>query len=98
MIAKKHLSGKKLILAVCDDALLGKRFSQDNLQVDLASEFYNGSHMGQDMLLSLINKAYIINAVGEETISMLKNIGLITEDNIIRISGMPVANILIDKA
>ena len=50
MIVKKHVTqDRRLLLAICDSSLKGKKFVVGEKQLDLTSGFYAGEEMGEDM-------------------------------------------------
>lgn len=95
MIVKTHTQHKKLIIAVCDSDIIGKKFEQENLQLDLSSNFYNGEEMKESRLMFLTKHAYIINAVGKKSIDFFEKRGIISKENVITIDGVPSVQILI---
>ena len=95
MIVKKHESREGILLAVCDSDILGKKFETEKLQLDLTSSFYQGEEKTEEELRELMKTAYIINAVGEKTISFLKAEGLVDEENVLRIENVPHVQIVL---
>lgn len=96
MLAKKHKTHEgKLILAICDDDLIGKKFSDGELQIDLTGEFYKGKKASEEEIKKILDDVYIINAVGEKCIEFLLNLNLADKKNIIRIAGVPHAEVVI---
>ena len=93
MIVKKHIRDGKLILVVCDSDLIGKKFEQENLQLDLTSDFYKGTQMPDDEIMNLVKRSYIVNITGEKSINFFKK--FLTEENIIKINNIPHAIILV---
>ena len=92
MIVKKHRApGGRLVLAVCDDDILGKRFSEGELQLDLSSNFYDGAKMTEEETEKLFRSASIINFVGKKAVRLGLKSKLISESRIITISGIPHA-------
>lgn len=91
MIVKKHVNEGRLVLAICDSDIIGKKFSEDNKQLDLTSSFYKGEEMEKEELKKLIKKAHIINAVGKESVSFLIKEKLVDKKNIIEIENVPHA-------
>ncbi|MBW3000217.1 DUF424 family protein [Candidatus Woesearchaeota archaeon] len=90
MIVKVHKSHDgKAVIALCDSNLLGKKFEQDNLQLDLTSEFYKGEEKTKEEIIKLLKQPCHVNAVGEECINFLKEKGLISKENIIIIANIP---------
>ena len=94
MIVKKHTNKNQLLLAACDTNLLGKQFEENELVLDLSSDFYNGTEMNESDFLNLIKKTYILNAVGEKTIELLLKNNMITKEIIKKISNVPHVQVL----
>ncbi len=77
MIVKKHFDKNGLIIAVCDSELLGKRFEQGKLQLDLTSDFYKGQEMDDLRVKELMKSARVGNIVGKNSVELAKKLGLI---------------------
>jgi hypothetical protein len=94
MLVKIHESYRKII-AVCDSELLGKRFEEGNLQIDVNEQFYNGEEKAYEDIVELLKDAAkedaTFNLVGEESVKAGIKAGIIIEDGIIRIQGIPHA-------
>ncbi len=98
MIVKKHINEKaQVLLAICDSDLIGKKFEDEKLHLDLTSNFYKGEEMSEEKILELIEETYIINAVGKKTIEFLKKNELVQEEHIILIDNIPHAQIAINR-
>lgn len=95
MIARKHSSGSGTILSLCDDDLIGKKYSEGGLVLDLSSDFYRGDIIDDRRAAEECKRAYIVNAVGERAVSLLKELGLVSEKNIVMIGGIPFSQCLI---
>jgi len=96
MIVKKHKTRDgKLILAICDSDLIGKRFEQGKLQLDLTTDFYKGEEKSESEILLMIQQAYILNLVGEKSVKLALKQGLIDETHILNIQGIPHAQCVI---
>lgn len=92
MIVKQHITrDKKLILAVCDSDLKGKKFENDKMQLDLSSDFYNGEEMGDEKTIELLKRAAMINLVGKKSVELGIKTGIIEKENIIEVKGIPHA-------
>jgi hypothetical protein len=96
MIVKVHKTpeGKKLV-AVCDAEILGKKFEEGNLQLDLTSNFYKGEEKGPEEVKEILKGAYMVNIVGEESIAFFIDLGLIEKEHILKIGGIPHAQAVI---
>jgi hypothetical protein len=95
MIVKKHFDKNRLILACCDESLHKKKIEEGIKILDLSSKFYDGIKMSEDDFVLLLDKAYIINAVGECSVTLLINKMLITKDQIKKIGNVPYAIVVI---
>lgn len=81
----------KTVVAVCDDDLLGKKFEQGELQLDLTSDFYKGEKTDEKDAGDLVRNADTVNFVGEESIKLGLKEGIIEKDHIIKIANIPHA-------
>ncbi len=91
MIVKKHVNEGKLILAICDSNILGKKFSENNIQLDLTSSFYKGEEINDEKLKELCKMAFSINAVGKKSVSFLKKQRLVSKTT--KVNGIPHAQV-----
>jgi hypothetical protein len=92
MIVKVHKKDGRTMVAVCDDELLGKKFEEDNKQLDLTSDFYKGDRYTDKQLVGdMIRNADVINLVGTISVSLGIEEGLIEKEHIINIQGIPHA-------
>jgi len=91
MIAKVHKKDEKTVVAVCDDELLGKKFEEGNLQLDLSSDFYKGNKLSDKEIGDLVRNADAVNLVGERAVALGIAEGIIEQKHIIKIKGIPHA-------
>lgn len=94
MIVKKHVAGGRLILAVCDSDISGKKFTEGKLEIDLSSNFYSGTETAADEVKKLMKSSYIINLVGKDSLKTARELVAIDENNVIFIQGVPHAQVL----
>ena len=79
----------EVMLAACDEGLLDKKFEEGELQLQVYSSFYDGNRVDEDGLIIQLRNSTIANLVGEHVVNCALEAGLITEDCIIRIQGVP---------
>ena len=91
IIMNKHSREGKLVLALCDESLLGKKFEEDNKILDLTSNFYNGVKTDEAEIKTYIPKAFTINAVGEQSVGLLIREGLVKREDTKKIDDIPFA-------
>ena len=77
------------LVAVCDKDILGKKFEQGKLRLEVTSEFYKGNLMNIKDAIKILHKANIANLTGENIINAVIKQGLADPEAIIRISGTP---------
>ncbi len=95
MIVKMHkTSDKKLVLAVCDGDLVGKKFEEGNRVLDLTGGFYKGDEKSEEDVINLLKKAYIANLVGENSVKLAIKAGFVNKDSVIEVKGIPHAQVL----
>ena len=87
------------IVTICDFDLLGKYFEEGNFQLDLKENFYNGEKKSEEELLKLIQEMSkedaTFNIVGAKSISIALKSGIISNDSVKKIQGIPFALVLL---
>jgi len=96
MIVKVHKKNEKTLVAVCDNDLIGKKFEEGELQLDLTSDFYAGQDIDEKEAGDLIRNADMINLVGKTAVKLGMDEGVIEEDHVITIAGIPHAQAVIE--
>ncbi len=95
MIVKIHKSYGKVVLAMCDDDILGKVFEDEDSILDLSSSFFKGEEMDEDVVLNLVKEAHIINAVGKFCVDFLINNNIVQKKDIKKINNTPHVQVLL---
>ena len=97
MIVKVHKRSGKALVAVCDTDLIGKKFEEGELQLDLTSNFYAGEEVDEKAAGDLIRNAYMVNLVGKNAVKLGVDKGIIEESHIGKIAGIPHAQAVIEQ-
>jgi len=95
MIVAEHKSKSGVIVSLCDADIIGKKYSENGLVLDLSSDFYKGKKMNKSDAEEKCRKSYIMNCVGEKSVGLVKKMGFVSEKNIIKIKGIPFCQCLI---
>lgn len=66
-----HRSGGDVIVAICDEDLLGKKLDAGRFQIHLREDFYGGDRVPVSQLRHYISEATIINAFGDNAVREL---------------------------
>ncbi len=77
------------MVASCDEELIGKTFRQGRLKLSLEKGFYGDSLLGLGEALVVLERADILNLVGNNVIGAAIEKGLVHPDAIISIDGVP---------
>ena len=93
-IVAKQASEGKLILAVCDSSIYGKKFEDGKVILDLGSKFYHGEEKDAKQASELMEKAYIINAAGKDSVALVVKLGLAAASDVKKIAGVEHVQIL----
>ena len=86
--------GNDLLLGACDEKLLGKKFEDGKFQIDVRREFYDGERITPEALKKLLGDATIANLVGKDTIRCAIEAGVVDPECIIKIKGVPHAQMV----
>ncbi|MDE1848783.1 MAG: DUF424 family protein [Nanoarchaeota archaeon] len=94
----KIIKSYRDIVAICDSDLLGKVFEEGKFQLEVKESFYRGDELSGEETSAIINKMVredaTFNIVGKESISLALKHGLIKEEGIKEIQGIPFAMVL----
>ncbi|MDH5415949.1 MAG: DUF424 domain-containing protein [Nitrosopumilus sp.] len=80
---------KNMMLNICDAELLGKKITQDELNIHISESYYGERLVEKEEARDLLKQSSIINMVGKETISLSIELGVGSENGIKKISGIP---------
>ncbi len=98
ILLKVHKS-YRWVVAVCDKDVFGKSLTQGKRVLDLTGEFFNGEEMSEEEVAQEIircnNEDATFNFVGEKSISVAKKMGIIKDEGITEIDGVPFALVLL---
>ncbi|HII29627.1 DUF424 domain-containing protein [Candidatus Woesearchaeota archaeon CG08_land_8_20_14_0_20_47_9] len=98
LVVRKISYEHGIILVAADKELLGKRFEEAGLQLDLTSPFYEGAETAESELPSLLKKAYITHLVGKRAVEIAIREGIVDRRNVIEVEGIPHAETVCAEA
>lgn len=88
MYVKIHKSEHQKVIAICDEGLLGKIFSDEKKEINISEDFYKGDLMEEKEVLELLKDVSNANFTGDEAIACGIKSGLINEQHVITIGGV----------
>jgi len=91
---KIYKTGNDVLIGACDEKLIGKKFVDGKFQINVTKEFYDGERITEEILKKYLENATIANLVGEKTVQCAIKMGLIDPDCILRIKGVPHAQMV----
>lgn len=98
MYIKIHESYRKVV-ALCDKELIGKKFEEGKMQLDVRENFYKGSEITQEKIIERLKQMKLddstFNIVGEKSVNAAVSAGIITKGNIGKVNGIPFALLLL---
>jgi len=89
MYVKIHKSKDSTVTAICDEDLVGKTFTENELQLSITERFYKGDKKSIEEVTEIIKKSTNLNLVGKETIAIAVKLGLVENESIIKIKNIP---------
>ncbi len=92
------INSYRYIVAICDSELLGKYFEEDKLQLDIKESFYKGDKKSEQEIIEIIQdmkqEDATFNIVGEKSTNTAIKAGLISQDSVKTIQGIPFVLVL----
>lgn len=89
---RKH--GKQVVLATCDCELLGRVLRDGKIVFEVREEFYKGMRVTIEEAIELCRQSTIVNMIGKCIVDKAVKAGLVHPEAILRISGVPHAQII----
>jgi len=88
ILKKEHQYQNRKLIALCDSSLIGKKFSENDLCINVSERFYKGEKL-KEYDLNKLDESIMLNIVGEESIKIALKYKLINKGSIIKIQGIP---------
>ena len=98
VLVKVHHAYRQIV-AVCDSEIIGKKFEQGNMQIDVTEEFFKGDEMPESKAIKFLqDKAdddACFNIVGKNSVEIAVKAGIIEKDRYITIQKVPIVMALV---
>lgn len=88
---RRHERGDELLVAACDEELLGETFREGELKIEVKRDFYDGESIEAKALGKLLDHATVANLTGEMTVQIAIDLGFVDAENVLTIDGVPHA-------
>ncbi|MDI9394033.1 MAG: DUF424 domain-containing protein [Euryarchaeota archaeon] len=93
MHLKIYKNGEHVLVAACDEEVLGKTLKYGNTTVEINRAFYGGELVSEEELQKALEEATTANFFGEKTIKCAIKCGLVDPDSVIMIDCIPHAQV-----
>ena len=85
-------------MAICDSDLLGKKFEEDLLQLEIKENFFKGEDFPEEKIIEImqdmLREDATFNIIGEKSVKAAIKAGIISENEIKKIQDIPFVLIL----
>ena len=85
---KIHKGQGDIILAACDEEVLGKTFRNEGARITVSENFYNGELIPEEAFIEHMKAVTIMNLVGERAIAIAIEQGHVDEESMMDIGGV----------
>jgi hypothetical protein len=92
---KSHVSGKEVLIAVCDCDLMGKKFVEGHLHVEILSDFFGEEKATVKDVEQALGGATMANLIGEVAVGHAIRLGYVARENVLIIDGVPCAQMVL---
>ena len=86
--------GNNVLLAICDEELLGKTLREGKIVFKISEDFYKGKKISVDQAVSMIENSTIINIIGNECVKKAIENGFVHPEAVLKIEGISHVQIM----
>jgi hypothetical protein len=95
MNMKIHQTKSGEIIAICDAELIGNTYEDENACITITPDFFGTEQVPADKVEKALREGDNITMVGTRTTTLAREIGVLCQEDIKLIQGVPYATILI---
>lgn len=85
----------RYVVALADEDLIGKKFEEGNIQLDVKENFYEGEKKSEEEIIADLENMKLedatFNIVGNKSVELALSKGIISEENIGEVKGIKFA-------
>lgn len=89
----------RLVVAVCDKDVFGEKLVEGNRVLDLSGRFFDGEEMNEEeaslKISRCVDEDATFNIVGSKSIELAKRLGVVKDEGVMMIQGVPFALVLL---
>ncbi|WP_458187757.1 DUF424 domain-containing protein [Haladaptatus sp. NG-WS-4] len=83
MILRERETKEGLLVAVCDDDVLGETFEAEDVSLTVTEEFYAGDEVDEGEVVDSLARASVANIVGTDAVTLAIKEGFVDESNVL---------------
>ncbi len=82
---KIYRTGREIVVAVCDSEIVGKTFREGDIKIEVKESFYGEIDVDEEEVRRALKIATIANITGKRAVKLAIDMGIVDEDNILKI-------------
>ena len=97
MLLRERETPKGALVSVCDEDCLGETYEDGDISLEVTEEFYAGEEATDadpEAVIDALKRATVGNLVGEESVAVAVDAGLIDEERVLDVDGTEHAQLL----
>ncbi|SDL93793.1 hypothetical protein SAMN04487949_0239 [Halogranum gelatinilyticum] len=97
MLLKERDTPEGLLVSVCDPDCLGETYENGKVSLTVTEDFYGGEdaeEADEETVLDSLHRAAVANLVGEETVRVAVEAGVVDEETVLELEGTLHAQLL----
>lgn len=95
----KIIKSYRDVVAICDSELLGKKFEEGELQLDIKENFFKGEEVDENKAMEIIKdmekEDATFNIIGKKSVDTALKAKIISKEGVKKIRGVPFALVLL---
>ena len=91
---RRHRTGHEMLIAACDEAILGKTVVEGDIRLEVSERFYGGEKVDKRVFQEVLAIATIANLAGKETVDAAVEAGFVDPECVLWVDGVPHAQIV----
>ncbi|WP_435155667.1 DUF424 domain-containing protein [Haladaptatus sp. DFWS20] len=94
MILRERDTQEGLLVAVCDDDVLGETFETGDVSFTVTEEFYGGDEVDEGEVVDSLTRASVANIVGTDAVTLAVENGFVDEESVLDLDSTKHAQFL----
>ena len=94
MLLRERETPEGLLVAVCDEDCLGETYERGEMSLTVTEEFYGGDSVEEAEVVESLMRASVANLVGDRTVGLAVEEGIVDEDRVLDFDGTRHAQLL----